>query len=186
MDNRANDDYGVLTAPRTLRIERTLPGPIERVWAYLTEPDKRRTWLAGGPMELREGGAMELVFHNAELQRDADDVPPPKHVGNAGEIRSPGRVTVCEPPRRLGFTWDEGDGSHSLVQFDLTSHGEDVRLVLTHSELQSRGMLVGVASGWHTHLGVLAARLADEEAPPFWSEISRLEAEYERRIPADA
>ena len=29
------NDYGVLTAPDTLRIERLLPGPIERVWQYL-------------------------------------------------------------------------------------------------------------------------------------------------------
>lgn len=186
MNDYARDDYGVLTAPRTLRIERTLPGPIERVWAYLTEPEKRRTWLAGGPMDLRAGGAMELVFHNAELQRDADDRPPPKHVGNAGEIHSPGRITVCEPPRRLGFDWYEDDGSHSHVLFELAPQGDDVRLVLTHSELQSRGMLVGVSSGWHAHLQVLAARLADGDRPPFWSEISRLEAEYERRIPADA
>ena len=186
MNDHATDEYGVLTAPRTLRIERTLPGPIERVWAYLTEPGERRTWLAGGPMELREGGTMELVFHNVELQRDADDVPPPKHAANAGKIRSPGRVTVCEPPRRLGFTWDEGDGTHSQVLFDLTRHGPDVRLVLTHGALASRAMLVGVAGGWHTHLGVLAARLADAPLPPFWSTVDRLESDYEARIPADA
>ena len=36
-----NDDtYGVQTAPDTVRIERLLPGPIERLWAYLTESDK--------------------------------------------------------------------------------------------------------------------------------------------------
>ena len=29
--------YGVLTEPATLKIQRLLPGPIERVWAYLTE-----------------------------------------------------------------------------------------------------------------------------------------------------
>jgi uncharacterized protein YndB with AHSA1/START domain len=40
------NDYGVLTAPDTLRIERLLPGPIERVWQYLTDSDKRATWLA--------------------------------------------------------------------------------------------------------------------------------------------
>ena len=42
------NDYGVLTAPDTLRIERLLPGPIERVWQYLTDSDKRATWLAVG------------------------------------------------------------------------------------------------------------------------------------------
>jgi len=30
-----------------------LPGPIERVWEYLTDPDKRARWFAGGPMEPR-------------------------------------------------------------------------------------------------------------------------------------
>jgi uncharacterized protein YndB with AHSA1/START domain len=46
------DDYGALTEPATLHIERLLPGPIERVWAYLTEGDLRRRWLASGDMPL--------------------------------------------------------------------------------------------------------------------------------------
>lgn len=41
------NDYGMIIEPGTLRIQRLLPGPIERVWAYLTESDKRAT--AGGP-----------------------------------------------------------------------------------------------------------------------------------------
>ena len=55
------DEYGVKTAPDTLRIERTLPGPIERVWTYLTDPAKRATWFARGPME--------LIILNIGLQR---------------------------------------------------------------------------------------------------------------------
>jgi len=47
-------------------------------------------------------------------------------------------------------------------------------------------MLVGVAGGWHTHLGVLAARLSDAPLPPFWATVERLEGEYEARVPADA
>jgi len=31
----------------TVRFERLLPGPIERVWDHLTDPHLRRTWLAG-------------------------------------------------------------------------------------------------------------------------------------------
>ena len=180
------NDYGVVTAPRTLRIERTLPGPIERVWDYLTDSQKRRSWLAGGEMELRVGGDLELVFHNAELARDDNDRPPPKHAEHAGEIRSRGTITACDPPRLLGFTWDEGDGSTSEVTFELTSRGDDVQLVLTHRDLATRESMVGVASGWHAHLGVLAARLEGTELPPFWSTIERLEAEYERRVPAGA
>ena len=43
MNERANPDaYGVLSEPATLTIQRFLPGPIERVWAYLTESEWRR------------------------------------------------------------------------------------------------------------------------------------------------
>jgi uncharacterized protein YndB with AHSA1/START domain len=36
------DPYGVLIEPATLKIQRLLPGPVERVWAYLTDSDLRR------------------------------------------------------------------------------------------------------------------------------------------------
>ena len=42
-------DYGAVTAaPNTVRIQRLLPGPMERVWAYLTDSELRRQWLAAG------------------------------------------------------------------------------------------------------------------------------------------
>ena len=50
--NALLDPYGRLIEPATLKIERLLPGPIERVWAYLTESDLRRQWLASGEMPL--------------------------------------------------------------------------------------------------------------------------------------
>src|SRR5205814_4406784 len=40
----------------TVRLERMLPGPIERVWAYLTDSEKRKTWFASGIFDLRVGG----------------------------------------------------------------------------------------------------------------------------------
>ena len=62
-------EYGIVTEAGAVRFERLLPGPIERVWAYLTEPEKRGTWLAAGPMELRVGGRVELNFHHASQAR---------------------------------------------------------------------------------------------------------------------
>ena len=38
-DHPKIDAYGALSEPATLTIQRMLPGPIERVWAYLTESD---------------------------------------------------------------------------------------------------------------------------------------------------
>jgi len=44
--------YGVLIEPATLKMERLLPGPIERVWAYLTQSDLRSQWMAAGDMPM--------------------------------------------------------------------------------------------------------------------------------------
>ena len=62
-----------LVKPSTIRLERLLPGPVERVWAYLTESKKRATWLAAGEFDLRVGGKVELHFQNSKL---SDDVAP--------------------------------------------------------------------------------------------------------------
>src|ERR1043165_4504103 len=69
-----NDAPGELTAPGEIRIMRTLPGPIERLWQYLTDPEKGSRWFAGGPMELKVGGKLELFFHGKKIA--PDEVPP--------------------------------------------------------------------------------------------------------------
>src|SRR5437667_10109553 len=70
------DPYGALIEPATLKIQRRLPGPIERVWAYLTESDLRRQWLAAGPMEMKVGATFEFVWRNDELTTPAGKRPP--------------------------------------------------------------------------------------------------------------
>lgn len=177
-------DYGVVTASDTVRLERTLPGPIERVWAYLTESDKRATWLAAGDMELRPGGRVEHVFRNSELTPD-DEPPPAKYASAPEEQRMEGRITVCEPPRVLAYTWSEEREEDSEVRFELTPQGKGdaVLLVLTHRRLVGRDEMVSVGAGWHAHLGILADRLAGRTPAGFWRTHTRLEAEYEKRIP---
>ena len=65
--NTRPDPYGSLTEPATLTIQRLLPGPIERVWAYLTQSDLRKQWLAAGEMSLKVGEPVEFVWRNDEL-----------------------------------------------------------------------------------------------------------------------
>ena len=72
---QAMSEFGVATGSRTVCIRRVLPGPIERIWAYLTESEKRGRWLASGPMELRVGGRVELNFRNAELAPQVEPMP---------------------------------------------------------------------------------------------------------------
>ena len=74
----------------------------------------------------------------------------------------------------------------SEITFELSPQGADVRLVLTHSRLANRAALVDVSGGWHIHLRVLADELNGRPKQPFWSELERLEAEYDRIIPKAA
>jgi uncharacterized protein YndB with AHSA1/START domain len=176
MNERVNPDaYGVLTEPATLTIQRFLPGPIERVWAYLTESDLRRKWLASGHMEMRVGAPFELVWRNSELT----DPPGKRPEGFGEEHRMQSEITELDPPRKLAFTWGKSGG----VSMELEPRGERVLLTVIHRRLPDRGMMVGVSTGWHTHLDMLAARLAGEEPEPFWDGFIRLRKDYDERIP---
>jgi len=174
-------EYGIVTEPGTIRFERVLPGPIERVWAYLTEPEKRGKWFASGPMELRADGPVELHFRHADLSPHVEETPDRYKQYEKGHT-SYGRVTRCEPPRLLSFMWGEEVGDDSEVTFELTPRGRDVLLVLTHRRLGDRAMMAPVAGGWHTHLGILVDHLNGREPRPFWSTHAQLEAEYEKRL----
>lgn len=176
-----NDAYATLTAPDTLRIERLLPGPIERVWRYLTEPQLRRQWLADGPMELRVGGEVELQFHNDALTAN-DEPAPSKYAPYGGPIAMRGRVTACEPPALLAYTWGEADGEASEVRFELRERGDQVALTVVHARLRGRDMRIDVASGWHTHLALLIDRLHGREPRGFWRTLRQVEPEYASRL----
>lgn len=175
------DEYGVITAHDTVRLERVLPGPIERIWEYLTNPVKRGQWLAAGEMELRVGGRVEHVFRNSEMTGH-HDAPPPKYADSDGHVVH-GRVIACDPPRLLAYTWSGPSDESSEVRFELSPYGNEVHLRVIHSRLATRDDLISVAAGWHAHLGILAARLASESPEAFWVTHARLEADYESRIP---
>jgi uncharacterized protein YndB with AHSA1/START domain len=170
------DTYGELTDPATLKIQRLLPGPAERVWAYLTESDLRRRWLAAGPMEQRVDGSFEFVWRNDEL----NDPPSRRPSGFPEEHRMQGRITAFDPPRRLAITW----GTTGGVSFDLDPRGDQVLLTVIHRRVPDRSTLLNVSAGWHMHLDVLAARLAGDEPAPFWDGWSRLREDYDTRVPA--
>ena len=174
-------EFGTVTAADTVRFDRLLPGPIERVWAFLTEPEKRAQWLAGGPMDLRVGGKVELHFRNSDLSPQAEPVP--ERYKQYENVTTHGRITRCEPPRLLSYSWGgEPVGGESEVSFELSPQGDKVRLVVVHRRLRDRKSMVSVGSGWHIHLGILADRLSGREPGRFWSAITEAEAEYEKRL----
>jgi uncharacterized protein YndB with AHSA1/START domain len=162
----------------TLRFERLLPGPVERVWTYLTDSEKRATWFAGGEFDLRTGGRIELHFAHENLS--ADKVPPERYKG-AEHRRFEGRITRLEPLRALAYTWKWGD-EESEVLFELAPKGKDVLLTIQHRLPGPREQKVSVASGWDVHTGILADVLNGVEPRPFWKTHGKLEKEYEATL----
>lgn len=172
----ARDAYGVLIEPTTLRIQRVLPGPVDRVWAYLTDSDLRRKWLAAGEMAPTVGSSVELVWRNSELT----DPPGHRPEGFGEEHRLVSEITAFEPMRKLAITW----GSTGGVTFELEPSGSEVLLTVTHHRVEDRGVLLNVSAGWHAHLDILAARVAGKEPQPFWDSWAALKADYEKRYAA--
>jgi uncharacterized protein YndB with AHSA1/START domain len=174
------NEYGVVSEPRALRFERLLPGPIERVWAYLTEPEMRAKWLASGPMELFAGGKVELSFRHADLSPVKEERPKPFKE----EEHLSGRVTRCDPPRLLAMTWGTAPDA-SEVTFELAPRDEEVLLVVTHRKLANRTEMINVAGGWHTHLAILTDQANGRTPRPFWSTWTGIKDEYQRRLPPE-
>ena len=171
------DGYATLIEPDTLRIQRVLPGPIERVFAYLADGDLRRLWLAAGEMEKKVGAPFTLTWRNDELS----DVPSKRPEGFGEEHSMESRVLELDEPRKLAFSW----GGQGKVTFELEPKGEEVLLTLVHERLPAdRSTRLNICAGWHSHLDVLAARVADRKAGPFWDNWSGLKQEYDGRVPA--
>jgi uncharacterized protein YndB with AHSA1/START domain len=181
-------EYGTKVSEAEVRFERLLPGPIERVWEYLTESEPRSRWLASGRMELHVGGKVELFFLHKNLA--PDEAPPDAYrkVHEEGH-RGFGRVTQCAPPHLVAFTWEDTEEKAASpdaneVIFALEPRGERVLLALTHRRLPSREELVNVSGGWHTHLGLLEDVLLGAKPRPFWATHAKLETEYAKRMGA--
>lgn len=173
---KANEEHGKFISRAEVRLVRTLPGPIERVWQYLTDPEKRARWFAGGVTEQKVGGKVEFAMRHKNLS--PDETPPAKyaHVQDPG-VTFEGRVLRCEPPRLLAFTFGNDE---SEVTFELTPQGKQVVLVVTHlTRGDEQADLCNYAGGWHTHLSILVALLEGAPRPAFWAMHARLQAEYE-------
>jgi len=130
--------------------KRLLPGPMDRVWAHLTDTKLLPAWFGkDSHIEPRQGGEVRL---------------------SGGHIR--GTVTQWQPPHKLIYTWNvfkDGDGPEavsaypeSYPTFELAACGKDVVLSFTHFPILDR-FIPQNAMGWHTMLDMLEATLRGEK-----------------------
>jgi uncharacterized protein YndB with AHSA1/START domain len=168
------DKDGVLLDASTIRFERLLPGPIERVWAYLTESEKRKQWFAAGDYELKKGGKANLFFQHKNISKPGTHAPEQfKKMHEEGHSWD-GKILEVDAPRLLTMTF----GEHSEVTYELTEQsGGDVLLTLTHRKLTASDMK-NVSPGWHAHLAILNDVLNNRRDVDFWATWQEMHKHY--------
>lgn len=100
----------------TIRREIVLPEPPEEVWEALTEPERLEEWFAN---------EVELDLESGEGVFRWDD----------GSERH-AQIDVCDPERRLGFTWTDDEGTETRVDFTLVPEEDGTRVVVTEQTFE--------------------------------------------------
>ncbi len=143
-------DLGEMFRAPGVRFQRRLPGPIEKVWAHLTQPGELPGWYGpGSVIEPREGGRVAL---------------------NDGHIR--GVVTQWRAPFKFAHTWNvfaPGETvsayPESYLTIELVPDGAAVALTLVHLPVLERFEPQN-AMGWATFLDILEAAATGEPPRP--------------------
>lgn len=136
----------------TLRFERTLAYPIDRVWQAVSVPAELGRWFPAA-VEWTPAVGQTYDVGGATLE-----------------------VTEVDAPHRLAWTY--AGQSHS---FDLAADGDGCRLTFTHV-LDDQMPTAQTATGWETYLSRLDPHLAgvhvsEEVAHERWAEIHERYAE---------
>ena len=126
----------------TLRFERRLAHPPEKVWRAVSDPAEMAHWFpAAVETELRPGSRMRFTF--------SDDAPV--------DADWDGEVLEVDPPKVYMFRW-----SDDVLRFELIPDGEGCLLVFTQTMGGGEIGRLGAgrtAAGWVDCLDVLAGRL---------------------------
>ncbi len=173
-------DYGRLTGTDRIEFQRRFEAPIEKVWEFLVDPEKRKLWFCGGSTADHVGGEIVFEFDHRRLSKSS---PPEEYASEEVAVHR-GEILEYDSPRRLAFTWFESAGSvSSKVEITLSSIGSaSTDLHLVHTGVAGRDMLIGVLAGWHGHFDLMAEVLAGDRKSDFWIRDQELEAEYTSQV----
>jgi uncharacterized protein YndB with AHSA1/START domain len=170
------EDYGTQLENGALRFVRDLPGPIERVWEHIVDPEKRVLWLCGGTEGEKPGDPYIMEFDNSRMSHE-------RASGRYAEFDSPteigAEVVAIDPPRLFVFRWaDVGEET----RIELSEKGDRVELVLIQSPPADLEQLVSMAGGWHAHLAILVDELSGAPHRGFWTEHDEAEDHYREAL----
>src|SRR5258708_34323830 len=81
-----------------LRFERSLPHPMEQVWAALTEPEQLVAWLGEVEIDRCKGGRVQVSWLNTD-----------EHGNSTGTVMN-AKIPQLDPPRLLQYEGDINSG----------------------------------------------------------------------------
>jgi uncharacterized protein YndB with AHSA1/START domain len=145
----------VVDGKAVVRMEDWFSTGVDDLWSALTDPQRLARWIATVEGDLRLGGEFWARFTSSCWE-------------------GPGRVDVCDPPRRLRLTMSPGQDDQTVIEAELTADGDQTRLVV-----EERGLPIGAAAGrgagWQAHVEDLGAYLAGRELADWrerWTELT--------------
>ena len=124
-------------------VERTLNAPVTRVWNALTDVDQMREWY------------FDLKDFKPQVGFEFEFVV--EHEGTTYHHLC--RVTEVVPQKKIAYTWRyKGEPGDSLVTIELFAEGENTRLKLTHTGIETFPKIPAYArknfeQGWTAIIG---------------------------------
>ena len=142
------------TGKGAVRMEDRYDTDIDDLWSALTVPQRLARWIGDVEGDLRLGGVFRARFTSS--------------------WEGPGRVDVCEAPRRLLVTMEPGTADETVIEAQLAADGDQTLLVIEERGLPLAG-LAAHGAGWQAHVEDLAAHLAGRDPADWrtrWAELS--------------
>jgi uncharacterized protein YndB with AHSA1/START domain len=138
-----------------LIVERTLNAPVNRVWQALTENAKMKKWYFQlENFEPRVGFEFQFIGKGQKGEQYVHKC----------------RITAVEPEKKLSYTWQyEGFEGISEVSFELFPQGDQTRVTITHTGLetfpQNNSDFAGSSfeKGWNYILGISLKDFLEKE-----------------------
>lgn len=147
-----------------VRMEDVFDTGIDDLWSALTDPERLERWIARVEGDLRLGGVFLASFTSG--------------------WEGPGRVDVCDPPRRLVVIMAQGSDDETVIAAELAPDGDRTRLVV-----EERGLPLDEAAdhgaGWQAHVEDLAAHLAGRARADWrtrWAELTPAYLDQQRAL----
>lgn len=139
----------------TMRLERQLDAPPDRVFNAWTRPEEMKQWTSPAPLNTSVAEVDLRVGGRYRISMEAPD-------GAVHTVRGEYREIV--PGRKLAYTWrwETWRESHadSLVTVEFKAQGTGTLVVITHTELPDDNAVAQHTQGWTGSLDKLVAVVA--------------------------